>query len=88
MADHDHKAPQRLGVREFRGNVSCYLQQVRMGQSFLITSHNKVLAEIRPPAPDVQTPRKPGALQGKIRMADDFDLLPSDLPAAMEGDDG
>ena len=88
MADQTNKAPQRLGVREFRGNVSGYLQQVRMGQSFLVTSHNKVLAEIRPPAPDVQTPRKPGALRGKIRMADDFDHLPADLLAAMEGDDG
>ena len=88
MADQTNKAPQRLGVREFRGNVSGYLQQVRMGQSFLVTSHNKVLAEIRPPAPDVLTPRKPGALRGKIRMADDFDLLPANLLAAMEGDDG
>ena len=86
MAGHEQeiKTPQRLGVREFRGNLSGFLHKVRQGQSFLITSHDEVLAEIRPPSPGLRRPRIPGALRGKIWMADDFDTLPSDVLAAME----
>ena len=85
---HDDKAaPQRVGVREFRGNLTGYLRQARQGMSFLVTAHGQVLAELRPP-PDAERPRRrPGALRGKIRMAPDFDTLPPDLLAAMEGED-
>jgi len=31
-------------------------------------------------------PRRPGALRGKIKIADDFDLLPEDLAAAFRGE--
>jgi hypothetical protein len=30
--------------------------------------------------------RRPGALRGKIRMAPDFDAMPSGIPDAMEGE--
>jgi antitoxin (DNA-binding transcriptional repressor) of toxin-antitoxin stability system len=75
--------PQRVGVREFRGNLTGFLRQARHGASFLITSHDQVLAEIRPPS---KLPRRrPGTLRGKIRMTPDFDTLPPDVLAAMEG---
>lgn len=85
----DKKAPpRRVGVREFRGNMTGFLRQARHGASFLITSHDQVLAEIRPPS-EVERPRRqPGALRGKIRMAPDFDALPPDVLAAMEGEEG
>ena len=70
--------PQRVGVREFRGNLSGFLRQARQGSTFLVMSHDQVLAEVRPP------PRA-GALRGKIRIAPDFDTLPTDVLAAMEG---
>jgi len=77
--------PQRVGVREFRGNLTGYLRQVRQGASFLVMSHDQVLAELRPP-PQAERPRRqPGALRGRIRMAPDFDTLPPDVLAAMEG---
>jgi antitoxin (DNA-binding transcriptional repressor) of toxin-antitoxin stability system len=85
----DNKAPQpeRVGVREFRGNLSGFLRQVRQGKSFLVMSHDQVLAEVRPP-PERQRPRRrPGALHGKIHMAPDFDVLSQDVLSAMEGDD-
>ncbi len=85
--EFDQKRAQRVGVREFRGNLTGFLRQVRHGQSFLITSHDQVLAEIRPPSPAERAPRKPGALRGKIRMVPDFDTLPSDILAAMEGEE-
>lgn len=78
--------PRRLGVREFRGNMAGFLRQARNGSSFLITSRDEVLAEIRPPSTQARPQRQPGALRGKIRMAPDFDSLPPDLLAAMEGE--
>jgi len=78
-------APRRVGVREFRGNLTGFLRQVRMGTSLLITSHDEVVAEIHPPAAAQTAPRKPGSLRGKIGMAPDFDALPPDVLAAMEG---
>ncbi|EJC84148.1 antitoxin of toxin-antitoxin stability system [Rhizobium leguminosarum bv. trifolii WSM2297] len=75
--------PRRVGVREFRGNLTSFLKQVEDGQRFVLTSHHKVVAEIGPPSADVAV-RKPGALRGKIRVSDDFDNLPPDVLEAME----
>ncbi len=57
-------SPQRVGVREFRGNLTGFLRQAER------------------PA------RRPGALRGNIRIAPDFDHLPADVLAAMEGGEG
>ncbi len=88
--EHDKEAPQprRVGVREFRADLTGFLRQARHGTSFLITSHDQVLAEIRPPPTAERPRRRPGALRGKIRMAPDFDTLPPDVLAAMEGGEG
>lgn len=80
--------PRRLGVREFRGNLTGFLRQARHGSSFLVTSRGEVLAEIRPPSTSASARRQPGALRGKIRRAGDFDALPPDLLVAMEGETG
>ena len=87
MAQQVNKdAPHQVGVREFRGNMTGYLRQAQQGASFLITSHGEVVAELRPPAAAERARRVPGALRGKIRMAPDFDVLPDDVLAAMEGE--
>jgi antitoxin (DNA-binding transcriptional repressor) of toxin-antitoxin stability system len=80
--------PQRVGVREFRGNLAEFLRQARQGSSFLIMSRDEVLAELGPPPPAARPRRQPGALRGKIRIAPDFDALPPELLAAMEGEEG
>lgn len=77
----------RVGVRELRANLSGLLRQARQGTSVLVMSRNEVIAEIRPPS-GVERPRRvPGMLKGKIRMAEDFDLLPDDILSAMEGNE-
>lgn len=86
MPYEDYPLPEKVGVREFRENMTGFLRQARQGTSFLITSHDEVVAEIRPPAQAQRSPRRPGALRGKIRMAADFDTLPADVLAAMEGE--
>ena len=88
MADPEQetsKHSQRVGVREFRKNLTGFLRQARHGASILITSHDVVLAEIRPPPQAERRQREPGALRGKITLAPDFDILPHDVLAAMEG---
>jgi antitoxin (DNA-binding transcriptional repressor) of toxin-antitoxin stability system len=74
-------------VREFRGNLTGLLRQARLGASFLITSHDQVLAELRPPSKADRPRRRAGALRGRITMAPDFDSLPADVLAAMEGEE-
>ena len=85
--DETAPQPQRVGVREFRGNLTGFLRQVRQGASFLIMSRGQVLAELRPPSKTTRPRRQPGALRGKIRMAPDFDALPPDVLAAMEDEE-
>ncbi len=82
------QSPERIGVREFRANLTDYLRAVRLGRSFLLTSRDVVVAEIRPPLPAERPQRKPGRLKGRIRMGADFDTLPVDVLAAMEGEEG
>jgi hypothetical protein len=51
-------------------------------------SHDQVLAEVGPSRQPERPPRRPGALRGKTRIAPDFDRLPADVLAAMEGEEG
>jgi len=88
MADLvETEAPAQIGVREFRGNMTSYLRRARQGASFMITAHGEVLAQLLPPAPAMRPPRQPGALRGQIRIGPDFDTLPEDILAAMEGEE-
>ena len=79
--------PRQIGVRDFRGNLTDFLRQTRLGASFLITSHGEVVAEIHPPSVLNRSRRQPGALRGRIRIAADFDTLPEDILATMESNE-
>jgi prevent-host-death family protein len=74
-----------VSFRDLRKNLSGFLRQARQGEEIIVTSRGQVVARIVPPA---ELARRPiGVLKGQIHMADDFDETPSDLIAAMEGDD-
>ncbi len=74
----------RVGVRELRDHLTRYLREVRQGSLVLVTSHDQVIPEIRPPSQHLRPARQPGALRGRIWMAEDFDSLSEDVLAAME----
>ena len=38
-----------VNISEFRANLLKYLEQAQKGEAFTVTSHGKILAEIRPP---------------------------------------
>jgi hypothetical protein len=46
---------------------------------------HEAVAELHSASPSVRLPRRPGALRGRIKLSPDFDTLPSDVLAAMEG---
>ncbi|WP_428392056.1 type II toxin-antitoxin system Phd/YefM family antitoxin [Lichenicoccus sp.] len=78
--------PRKVGVREFRGNFSGFMRQVRRGASFVVTSRDEVVAVIQPPQPAPPSRRQPGTLRGRIEIAPDFDVLPPELLAVMESE--
>jgi antitoxin (DNA-binding transcriptional repressor) of toxin-antitoxin stability system len=91
MAEQETTPPhpaQRIGVREFRGNFSRFMRQVRHGASFIVTSRDEAVAMIGPPQSTARPRRQPGTLRGKIHMTPDFDTLPAEILAAMEGNEG
>ncbi|MFS3136267.1 type II toxin-antitoxin system Phd/YefM family antitoxin [Gluconacetobacter sacchari] len=78
-------APLKIGVREFRGNLTAYLRQARQGNTILVTSHDEIVAELRPPSPSYRPRRQPGTLRGRIKLSDDFDQTPQDMLDSMDG---
>ncbi|RHW17921.1 type II toxin-antitoxin system prevent-host-death family antitoxin [Sphingomonas gilva] len=73
-----------VGVREFRGNLSAYLTRAQRGERFVVMSRGKPIAELGEVRDAVRDPRKPGALKGKIWIAEDFDEMDEDLLDIME----
>jgi prevent-host-death family protein len=39
-----------VGIRELRQNLSAYLRRVKDGEAFIVTDHNRRVAELRPVA--------------------------------------
>jgi len=76
----------RVGVRELRGKLSEYLRKAESGERFVVVSRGKPIVEFHGVAKPGESFRKPGALSGRIWIADDFDTLPDDMIEAIEGD--
>jgi prevent-host-death family protein len=77
-----------VNFREFRKNLSGYLQQARQGSHFVVTSRGEEVARIVPPAPKPYQRRQLiGMFKGQLQMSPDLEETPTDLIAAMEGDD-
>lgn len=72
---------QVTNISEAKAQLSALVEKVMDGQEVVLGKAGKPVAKIVPYVPSPQ-PRKPGALRGKIRIADDFDELPTDIAAA------
>ena len=76
---------QSVNIHEAKTQFSKLVDAVGLGEKIIIAKAGKPAAMLVP-VPTRQSVRTPGALKGKIRMADDFDApLPDDLQAAFEG---
>ncbi len=83
--EYDKPAARRVEAREFREDMAEFLYQAEEGASFLITSYDKVVAELHPPSPPKPRERLIGAMRGQIWMAPDFDTWPDDILDLTEG---
>jgi prevent-host-death family protein len=68
-------------ISEAKAQLSALIERVLTGEEIIIGKAGKPVARLvkyeRPAGP-----RQPGALRGRIRIAEDFDQLPEDLQEA------
>jgi prevent-host-death family protein len=76
---------QIVNIHEAKTHFSKLIEAVTEGNEVVIARAGKPAAKLVPVLPTAPV-RRPGALKGKIRIADDFDApLPTALQAAFEG---
>ncbi|MBW2458790.1 MAG: type II toxin-antitoxin system prevent-host-death family antitoxin [Deltaproteobacteria bacterium] len=81
--DQTRCVPQEIiNISEAKAQLSRLIEEVRKGKTIIIGKAGKPVAKLLPCEPGDE-PRVPGALRGKIRIADDFDELPADVAAAL-----
>ena len=68
-------------ISQAKAELSALIEQVLKGREVLIGKAGKPVAKLVPYS-GAATGRTPGALKGKIKIADDFDKLPKDIAKA------
>ena len=74
-----------VNVHEAKTHLSRLLERVAQGEEIVIGKAGKPVAKLMP-YEEAQGPRSPGAWQGRVRIAEDFDELPSEVAAGFHGD--
>jgi len=74
----------QVNVHEAKTHLSKLLEAVERGEEIIIARSGKPVARLCPPR-KWHTPRRPGSLKGKIRMAADFDQTSEDVVDAYYG---
>ncbi len=72
---------QIVNISEAKAQLSSLVAKVMTGKEVLIGKSGKPVARLVR-YDRSEEPRKPGALRGKIELAEDFDELPDDLAIA------
>ncbi|MCP4638801.1 MAG: type II toxin-antitoxin system Phd/YefM family antitoxin [bacterium] len=70
-----------VNISEAKTHLSRLVQRVSEGEKIIIAKAGKPVAKLVPYSPSGK-PRQPGFWKGRVRMADDFDVLPEDMAAA------
>lgn len=68
-------------ISEAKAQLSALIEKVLAGEEVIIGKAGKPVAKLIRYEYSKE-PRYPGALKGKIKIADDFDELPEDIAAA------
>jgi prevent-host-death family protein len=68
-------------ISQAKAELSALIEEVLKGNEVILAKAGKPVAKLVPYR-GLTRPRKPGSLKGKIRIADDFDVLPDDISAA------
>jgi prevent-host-death family protein len=73
-------------ISEAKAQLSSLIERVLAGEEVLIGKAGKPVAKLVRYEHGDRT-RVPGALKGKIKIADDFDILPKDIAKAFGASD-
>lgn len=77
---------QFISISKAKSSLSSLIAHVKKGNKIIIGKAGKPVAMLVPYRPDT-TPRKLGGTwSGKVKMADDFDVLPSELAEVLYGE--
>lgn len=68
-------------ISEAKAQLSSLIEKVMAGEEVIIGKAGKPVARLIK-YENNRKARRPGALKGKIKIADDFDVLPDDLAEA------
>jgi len=68
-------------ISDAKTHLSALIEKVMAGEEVIIGKAGKPVAKLVRYERSTE-PRRPGALKGKIRIADDFDELPEDIAEA------
>jgi len=72
---------QIANISEAKAQLSALIEKVIAGEEIIIGKAGKPVARLVKYENNQQT-RRPGVLKGKIKIADDFDVLPDDVAKA------
>lgn len=78
-------APRSVNVHAAKTSFSRLLARTEKGEEIVIARAGKPVAKLVPYRP-AGGQRTPGAWQGRVRIAPDFDALPADVAAAFRGE--
>lgn len=74
-----------VNIHQAKTHLSRLVEQAAAGEEIIIGKAGRPMARLVAYAPE-RTPRVPGALRGRIQIADDFDVTPEWLVDAFEGE--
>jgi prevent-host-death family protein len=77
---------QQVNVHEAKTQLSKLLDRVAAGEEVVNARHGKAVAKLSPMKQELP-PRRPGALKGKIWIADNFDEFDQELEEMFYGSD-
>ena len=76
----------QVNIYEAKKNFSALLRKVQKGETIVIASHNRPIAELRPIHQPLQKKRPIGLEKGKFQVPPEFfELLPDEILDAFEG---
>jgi prevent-host-death family protein len=75
-----------VNIHEAKTHLSRLIERVSSGEEIVIAKAGRPVARLVP-YDESEEPRKPGAWEGRVWIADDFDELPPDILAAFYGED-
>lgn len=69
-------------IHEAKSRLSQLIEHALNGEVVIIAKAGRPMVRLVPIRPD-ESPRTGGQWKGKVRIAEDFDLLPDDIAAAL-----